>query len=119
MLQTRRRGAENIKQHRSISVPNTEGKYTFQVYPKGYQYLSLQINTQIALHEKYECLESKDFLEQNVSEKLIQGAKAEKSNLAASWLDLPDACVSISLALMKRMLSKYHIPEKIQYSVSY
>lgn len=53
-----------------------------------------------------------------MSEKLIQGAKAEKSNLAASWLDLPDACVSISLALMKRMLSKYHIPEKIQYSVS-
>lgn len=49
-----------------------------------------------------------------MSEKLIQGAKAEKSNLAASWLDLSDACVSISLVLMKRMLSKYHIPEKIQ-----
>lgn len=49
-----------------------------------------------------------------MSKKLIQGAKAEKSNLAASWLDLSDACVSISLVLMKRMLSKYHIPEKIQ-----
>lgn len=47
-------------------------------------------------------------------EKLIQGAKADRSNLAASWLDLPDACVSISLALMKITLNKYHIPEKIQ-----
>lgn len=77
----------DIKQHRSISLPNREAKHTFQVYPKGSQYLSLQI----ALHKKSECLESKDFLEHmNVREKLIQEAKTDRSNLAVTWLDLPN-----------------------------
>lgn len=47
-------------------------------------------------------------------EKLIHEEKAGRSNLAVTWLDLLNACVSISLALIKITPSKYHIPEKIQ-----
>lgn len=50
----------------------------------------------------------------NVREKLIHEEKAGRSNLAVTWLDLPNACASISLALIKITLSSSHIPEKIQ-----
>jgi len=49
-----------------------------------------------------------------VREKLIHEVKAGRSNLAVTCLDLPNACVSISFALIEIALSKYQIPEKIQ-----
>lgn len=50
----------------------------------------------------------------NVKEKLIYEATPGRSNLAVTWLDLPNARASISLALIKITLSSYHTPEKIQ-----
>lgn len=40
--------------------------------------------------------------------------KADRSNLAVTWLDLANACASIPHVLIKYTLSKYCVPEKIQ-----
>lgn len=107
MHQTRK-GRVDRHQGAQINVSTKQGGQAY--FSSLYQMFSALIFADKYLYspvQKYECLESKDFLEHmNVREKIIHDTKAGRSHLAQTWLDLGNVYGSISLAFIKVAIRK-------------
>ncbi|XP_053391239.1 uncharacterized protein LOC128554051 [Mercenaria mercenaria] len=108
-------GSMTLKQFRTISLPNVEGKVLLSVLAKLLTTFMLANNYMDTSVQKggvpgvSGCLEHTSVLTQ-----LTKEAKATKGDLTVLWLDIANAYGTVPHKLVDLTLKKYHVPEKFR-----
>jgi hypothetical protein len=109
------KNSQSLKQFRTISLLNVEGKIFLAVlarrmtsYLLANNYIDMSVQKG-GVPGVSGCVEHTSALTQ-----IIQEAKENKGDLAVLWLDLANAYGSIPHKLVQLTLQRYHIPSKIQ-----
>ena len=108
--------SKDLKQFRTISLLNVEGKICLAVlarrmtkYMLGNNYIDISVQKG-GVPGVSGCVEHTSALTQ-----IIHEARQNKGNLAVVWLDLANAYGSIPHKLVQETLRRYHIPEKVRH----
>ncbi|XP_033755855.1 uncharacterized protein LOC117338607 [Pecten maximus] len=107
--------SETLKQFRTISLLNVEGKIFLAILAKRMttymldnQYIDIAVQKG-GVPGVSGCIEHTSILSQ-----IIREAKELKGELAVVWLDLANAYGSMPHKLVQMTLERYHVPEKIR-----
>ena len=108
-------GAKEVKDFRTISLLNVEGKIFFALkadrllkYALANQYIDTTVQKG-GVPDISGCLEHTSVISQ-----MIREAKAGKKDLVVTWLDLANAYGSIPHHIIMESLKNTHVPEKVQ-----
>ena len=108
-------GAKEVKDFRTISLLNVEGKIFFALkadrllkYALANQYIDTTVQKG-GVPDISGCLEHTSVISQ-----MIREAKAGKKDLVVTWLDLANAYGSIPHHLIMEALKNTHVPERVQ-----
>ena len=111
--------SEGIKQFRTISLLDVEGKIQFSVLARRftkYMVANQYIDTSVqkgGVEGLAGCWEHNSMITQ-----LLKEARQHKGDLTLIWLDLANAYGSVPHALVKEALKRYHIPAKVQNMIA-
>ena len=108
-------GAKEVKEFRTISLLNVEGKLFFAMkaerllkYSLANQYIDTSVQKG-GVPDISGCMEHTSVISQ-----MIREAKAGKTDLVITWLDIANAYGSIPHSLIMKALQNTHVPERVQ-----